>query len=790
MTINACPDAESLRRLLQGALSGPHANELEEHLLQCSHCLTAADLLAASDPISASIRDGGRYEKDCAVLAQAVERVKRLTISAARCSETIAAGPDTERLDVGSNARDSLKEALSLILRPPEHPEEIGRLGGYRIFEVLGAGGMGIVMRAEDVTLQRTVAIKAMHPRYATSKRAGERFLREARAAAAIEHENIITIHFVGYDRDIPFLVMPLLRGESLRNRIQSAGSLPVDEVLRIGRQIAAGLAAAHDRGLIHRDIKPDNIWLEEGTNRVKILDFGLARTVTEDVDLTHSGTMIGTPRYMSPEQITGGSVDPRSDLFSLGSVMYMMCTGHPPFPAKSVLAALRSICDDAPRPVREANTAIPPALAHLIDRLLSKDPGDRPPSAHEILSALDENSFSSPVPQPAVHAAGMPKLPGTRRALWIVASSAILLALFGVIVVIVHKNGLRTTIDAPPGSQINVQQNGKVEVVVPESPVADPVVEPASAAASYAWPPPPAGFENRSPTELITSADWEWTQPVAVGVNDVNWGLYVAPDGLTMLYSAILPGGLGEIDLWMRLRDTTQDPWSPPVNLGAPVNSSSIESAPCLSPDGLTLVFESHRSGGGGSADLWMSRRGGIDQPWSKPVNLGDEINAVGWQRAASMSPDGLTLYYTTTGAVHYHRLFSVTRRSTADAWESPRPVVFPGSDESWCYTPAFSSDGRTLFFTANRDERLRYCTRESLRGVWSAPHELEPVLGTLKPVTFPNLSRDGRTLMFVLGSSVYMTHRIPSSQRAVPGGDAAREEASGDPQRENKKR
>src|SRR5262249_27187820 len=202
-------------------------------------------------------------------------------------------------------------------LGPPQEPGELGRLGAYRVLRVLGVGGMGIVFHAEDVQLRRAVALKCLLPALAATSQARQRFLREARAAAAIEHEHVVVIYQVGEDRGIPFLAMQLLQGESLEDRLRREPLLPASQVLRIGREIAVGLAAAHERGLIHRDIKPANVWLEGPQARVKLLDFGLARAVADDTGVSQAGTIVGTPAYMAPEQSRGDPVDARCDLFS-----------------------------------------------------------------------------------------------------------------------------------------------------------------------------------------------------------------------------------------------------------------------------------------------------------------------------------------------------------------------------------------------------------------------------------------------------------------------------------------
>jgi serine/threonine protein kinase/Leucine-rich repeat (LRR) protein len=283
-------------------------------------------------------------------------------------------------------------------LAPPEGPNEIGRLGTYRVVRLLGSGGMGAVFQAEDMALGRTVALKVMKPEIADLAEARDRFLREARAAAALEHENVITIYQVGEERGVPFLAMPWLKGMSLEDRLRKSGPLPPTVVARLGRQVANGLAAAHDRGLIHRDIKPANLWLEELAGqapgaapryRIKVLDFGLARSVRDEAHLTQSGAILGTPAYMAPEQARGERVDHRCDLFSLGVVLYRMCTGRPPFDGPSTMAVLTSLAMDTPPQVRELNPAVPPSLADLITALLSKDPAQRPPSAREIANRL-----------------------------------------------------------------------------------------------------------------------------------------------------------------------------------------------------------------------------------------------------------------------------------------------------------------------------------------------------------------------------------------------------------------
>ena len=241
---------------------------------------------------------------------------------------------DTSNDDEDLAASPQIKHVIE-ILDPTDDPAMLGRLGGYEVSGVVGAGGMGVVLKAFDRPLDRTVAIKVLAPHLATRGAARQRFSRAARAAAAVIHPNVIAIYGVSTDAALPFLVMPYVGGSSLQKRLDSEGALPVVDILRISLQIASGLAAEYHQGLVHRDIKPANILMGDGVDRLVITDFGLARAV-DDASVTRTGLIAGTPQYMSPEQARGEPVDARSDLFSLGSVMYTMCTGRVPFRAES----------------------------------------------------------------------------------------------------------------------------------------------------------------------------------------------------------------------------------------------------------------------------------------------------------------------------------------------------------------------------------------------------------------------------------------------------------------------
>ncbi len=341
-------------------------------------------------------------------------RVDALLAAHGRSSEFLAV-PALEQLAPGgraspdeTSAGDAAGGEVDLsFLGPPAGPGSLGRLGHYDVREVLGRGGCGIVLKAVDEVLRRPVAVKVMAPELAATSPARKRFLREARAAAAVRHDNVVSIHAVE-DKPVPFLVMEYVAGQTLQERIDGTGPLDPPEVARVGGQIASGLAAAHATGLIHRDIKPGNVLIEAGTDRVKLTDFGLART-PDDASVTQSGVIAGTPLFMSPEQAQGLAVDARSDLFSLGGVLYAMCTGRPPFRAATTLAVLRRVVEDDPRPVREVIPEVPAWLAALIAALHAKDPAGRPASAREVADILAAGRFE---PRPAPAPAEPPKAP------------------------------------------------------------------------------------------------------------------------------------------------------------------------------------------------------------------------------------------------------------------------------------------------------------------------------------------------------------------------------------------
>ncbi len=361
-------DDKLIERLLNGELVEAESAVLEEHLAECLPCQRRLTALSARQ----------KFWDDTRSFLQTVDCVGELD-------------PSLDFLSWDDMEADeaTLSTIRDIPLLPTDDPDKLGRFGGYEITGVIGRGGMGVVLKGWDRTLDRFVAIKVLNPTYAHQSAARLRFAREAKAAAAIVHDNIVAIFGVDSCNGLPYLVMPYVKGESLQRRIERQSPLSIEAILEISLQIARGLQAAHDQGVIHRDIKPANILLPESVSRVVITDFGLARAV-DDAALTRSGVIAGTPSYMSPEQASGGPIDTRSDLFSLGSVMYAMTCGHPPFHAETAYGMMRRIIDEPHQRLSHSRPDIPVWLQQLVDHLLEKNPAKRIATAAELAGYLE----------------------------------------------------------------------------------------------------------------------------------------------------------------------------------------------------------------------------------------------------------------------------------------------------------------------------------------------------------------------------------------------------------------
>jgi hypothetical protein len=370
--MRSCPGTAALRDLLGDRLARDDAAAIRAHVEVCGRCRRVAEALAAE-----------------ALAAEAEAHEETGTFEPVSGTEMITTAVVAHVPRPGGRRRRGVEAVDLSFLAPAGRPNSLGRIGRYEVLGRLGKGGMGIVLKAQDGRLGRAVAVKVLAPALATSSQARRRFLREARAAAAINHAHVVTVHEVGTHRRLPFLVMEYIRGRTLRHRIREGPPPTPGEVVRVAAQVAAGLTAAHEQGIIHRDINPANIMLEGRVERVKITDFGLARVALGLSELSSCDRVLGTPAYMSPEQVSGGVLDARSDLFALGAVLYAMLAGRSPFHGSHPVAIVRRVCDEHPRPPEELNPSCPPELSAIIMRLLAKAPADRFPSATALTEAL-----------------------------------------------------------------------------------------------------------------------------------------------------------------------------------------------------------------------------------------------------------------------------------------------------------------------------------------------------------------------------------------------------------------
>jgi serine/threonine protein kinase/WD40 repeat protein len=399
-TTTECPPLSELEKLLRGRCTEARNAALCDHVGACSACQKRLEELAGSSlELAERLREcqGESPPQDSAYW-------RAINSAEEELRQTILFPTNGSATDNTPHPEGDLKLDF---LQPPDKPDQLGKLAQFDIIRVVGRGGMGVVLHAFDPSLARDVAIKVIDPQLANNEVARQRFCREARAAAAVTHDNLVAVHQVNEDEPsgLPYLVMQLVNGESLEQRLKRVGKLSVPEVARLGMQAAAGLAAAHAGGLIHRDIKPANILLESPADRVKLTDFGLARAA-EDVKLTRTGFVAGSPLYMAPEQARGEEVDPRADLFSLGTVLYETTIGTAPFEAKTPLAVLRRVSDETQMPLIRLNPDVPQWLSDVVDKLLSKEPQGRYQTAAEVAevfaAGLVEMHKLSPLDVPA----------------------------------------------------------------------------------------------------------------------------------------------------------------------------------------------------------------------------------------------------------------------------------------------------------------------------------------------------------------------------------------------------
>ncbi|WP_442506498.1 serine/threonine protein kinase [Novipirellula sp. SH528] len=360
------PDAEVCLAEVdfQAILSGTQDPRVEQHLDHCQQCASRLEQIAADETFWKT--------------------------SSNSLNEDFLDAPAGDEMEVSVR----LSPVLRAILSPSDDPHSLGRIGRFEICGIVGSGGMGTVLKARDVDIDRIVALKLPAAHLLDLPSALERIEREARSAATIRHPNIIEIYQVDRWQGIPYLVMPYLPGPSLMSRLEKHGKLDVLDAIRIARQTASALAAAHQHGVVHRDVKPGNILLGKGTEQAVLTDFGIAK-IQDDVSMTNTGVIVGTPGFLSPEQARGNDAGPQSDLYSLGTVLWSMLTGEPPMrglPTHTIVAAIAR--GEMPK-LAQAGLDLPAWVHRLVDWLHALDPDDRPETAGEcetILRACEQH--------------------------------------------------------------------------------------------------------------------------------------------------------------------------------------------------------------------------------------------------------------------------------------------------------------------------------------------------------------------------------------------------------------
>jgi serine/threonine protein kinase len=392
-----CPKQDELSDFLVGNMNKGQIETLELHLSGCQACNETLRDLSSLDTFDFLAEEAFNFESSSRSVEDSNELASQIDDAAIelvrdKCKRWSESNPPGDDLGVANSSLLAARASeVHAAFKNEEGQDSLGIFGPFRIQKLLGAGSSGVVYLATDTNLDRQVALKILRPSLGDSAKA--RFLAEAKATAAMDHPHVVSIYQIGVESGMAFIAMKWAPGETLASRMASGEKMFVGKVRQIGSQIAAGLAAAHEEGLIHRDIKPANIWLEEGSDDVKILDFGLVRATNEEVSLTLTGMLAGTPCYMSPEQARGADLDARSDLFSLGCLLYQTLVGVLPFQGNNILAMLQAVQRDSPQHPHEIDGKVPRDLSALVMNLLQKSPDARPPKA----SVVSEAILSSP---------------------------------------------------------------------------------------------------------------------------------------------------------------------------------------------------------------------------------------------------------------------------------------------------------------------------------------------------------------------------------------------------------
>ncbi len=387
--ISSCPTKEELIECVENKSQTDKITGVKEHIKQCPKCRVEFTTIL-KNKLNKQNENYGSGPLVASITSSVSEVVANPNIGKVNVSESM----------FSTNSGNNTKQAVVALkaaypyLEPPTKRGSLGCLGRYELLSILGEGGMGIVFEADEKESGRKVALKVLKPEL-TDDVYRQRFEREGKIASSLYDANVCMVYDVGVHNNVSYMAMELLKGESLEDKLKRDGWLPVTVVFKIAKQIAMGLAVAHEQKLVHRDIKPANIWLDSsGPNTdfkiVKILDFGLAKSVEQESQLTAKGMIVGTPNYMAPEQICGMPLDERCDLFSLGCVIYRMFSGKIPFEKENTLAVLHAVVESEIPSLDDLNKKLPQKVLKIMTLLLEKEACNRPSSARKVISLIE----------------------------------------------------------------------------------------------------------------------------------------------------------------------------------------------------------------------------------------------------------------------------------------------------------------------------------------------------------------------------------------------------------------
>lgn len=605
--------------------------------------------------------------------------------------------------------------------------------------------------------------------------------------------ENVVQIYSI-HEHPIPAIAMEFVAGETLQARIDRLGAIAVRDVIEISRQIAAGLTAAHARGLIHRDIKPSNVLVEEGSViRIKLSDFGLAR-LSEMTEITPGEIIAGTPMYMSPEQARGEDLDQRSDLFSFGSVIYAMLCGQPPFRGSNPLSVLKRVCEEPARPLTEIVPGIPPELNAIVHRLLAKRPDERYRVADEVNLLLTKICLNEPalgahegdrskdslVTLSCTALLSSPRCWNPSLAAWFKLPSllqrsrcvVICCAVIGAIgsitltrmnlapgtVALAEKGRPATSIspqdspsnDEKSGKQLNSEIQKKAEKLNNKAELSDK----GQSSEKRTAPPRPdvptsaSGHSIKLFNHPLISADWEWAAPENLGRQIYPTGpireAFVSRDERTLLFRH-------KKSTMISTRTNTLETF-PPASV---LTERRYRLFPSLSEDGLILSFSA--SGGIGHIDLWEQRRSTVSEPFGAAQNLGTPLNSASSDGQSTYSSDGLMLIFCSArpGGLGSEDLWIAKRSSVQQPFERLRHLGDHLNHSGQDFTPYLTADDQVLLFAAPRQGTigsfdLWMSIRIENTDEFGPPMNLGPQVNTPDHEGRPCLSADGQTLYF----------------------------------------